>query len=791
MADNDTITIEVDGKPLQARKGQMLIEVTDANDIYIPRFCYHKKLTVAANCRMCLVQVEKAPKPLPACATPVMDGMKVQTRSAYAREAQKAVMEFLLINHPLDCPICDQGGECELQDLAMGYGSDVSRYQEKKRVVKDKNIGPLVQTEMTRCIHCTRCVRFGEEIAGLRELGATGRSEYMEIGTYVEKSMVSELSGNVIDICPVGALTSKPFRFSARTWEMSQHQGVAPHDGTGSNVHFHVKQDVVKRVVPAENESINEVWLSDRDRYSYEGMYSADRLTAPMLKENGNWREIDWDTAFDLVRDRLQAVAGSNAAQLGALMSPAATTEEAWLLQKIVRTLGSNNIDHRLHQADFIDAQHDPVFPWLGQSIAALEQLDAVLLVCANPRKQQPLLNLRLRKAALKGAEIMVVNPVDYDFNYRLGEKLIAGPVALVGELAAVLKAVLELSDKKLDTGKLLEAVTVAETHRTMASKLLAGKHSTVLAGNLFTAHPQFSTLRYLAGQIAVLTGSSFGYLGEAANEAGAWLAGAVPHRGPGAKAIDKPGLNARSMLEQKLSTYLLFNIEPDLDCADARLAVDSLQNADTVIALTAYKSASLLQVADILLPTAIYAENEGSVINVAGQSQAYTACVSAPGEARPGWKILRVLANRLAIAGSDYQSIDEIRNEVNGLVAAITPDNCADWARPQALPAASSNPYRMSDLPMNSVDALVRRATALQLTADVADGIARINTGLAARLGLNGHNKVLVEQQGLALEMEYLLDDSLPDNTVLIHAAHPSTAALGTWFSDISLRKV
>lgn len=791
MADNDTIKIEVDGKPLQARKGQMLIEVTDANDIYIPRFCYHKKLTVAANCRMCLVQVEKAPKPLPACATPVMDGMKVQTRSAYARDAQKAVMEFLLINHPLDCPICDQGGECELQDLAMGYGSDISRYQEKKRVVKDKNIGPLVQTEMTRCIHCTRCVRFGEEIAGLRELGATGRSEYMEIGTYVEKSMVSELSGNVIDICPVGALTSKPFRFSARTWEMSQHQGIAPHDGTGSNIHFHVKQGVVKRVVPAENEAINEVWISDRDRFSYEGLYSDDRLIVPMVKENGAWHELDWDATLDLIRDRLQKVSGSNAAQLGALISPTATTEECYLLQKIIRNAGSNNVDHRIHQSDFSDLQHDPVFPWLGQSIPELEQLDAALLVCAWPRKQQPLLNLRLRKAALRGANIMVINPVDYVFNYHIAEKLLAGPTALVAELAAVLKAVSDLSGKKIDTGELLDRVIVGDTHRAIANKLLAGKRSTILAGNLFFAHPQFSTLRYLAGHIAELSGSSLGYLGESVNDAGAWLAGAVPHHGAGAKKIDKTGLNARSMLEQKLSTYMLFNIEPNLDCANAGLAIESLQNAETVIAFTPFKSASLQQVADILLPIAIYAENEGSFINVTGMPQSFSACVAAPGEARPGWKILRVLANRLGVASSDYQSVNEIRNEINGLIANITPDNKADWTRPDALPALNGNLYRTTDMPMNSLDALVRRAPALQQTADVADGAVHLNNGLAAKLGLNGSGKVIVQQQGPELELDYIIDNRLPDNTVLIHAAHPATAALGTWFSDISVRKV
>jgi len=788
---NDTIKIEVDGQILEARKGQMLIEVTDANDIYVPRFCYHHKLTVAANCRMCLVQVEKAPKPLPACATPVMDGMKVSTQSAYAREAQKAVMEFLLINHPLDCPICDQGGECELQDLAMGYGSDVSRYQEKKRVVKDKNIGPLVQTEMTRCIHCTRCVRFGEEIAGLRELGATGRSEFMEIGTYVEKSMVSELSGNVIDLCPVGALTSKPFRFSARTWEMSQHSGIAPHDGTGSNVHFHVKCDQVMRVVPAENEAINEVWLSDRDRYSYEGLYSSDRLMSPMVKQNGVWEAIDWETAIVMVSDRLLKTIANDPTQLGALMSPTATTEESYLLQMIVRGLGSGNIDHRIHQADFSDQENDPVFPWLGLPIAEMERLHAVLVVGAGPRKQQPLLNLRLRKAALKGAEIMVINPIDYDFNYRIAEKAIVPSPALVQELAGVLKALIMESGGKTRDETLLNSVAVNDTHRAMAKKLLAGANSAVLMGNLSVAHPQYSQIRYLLAAIAAVSNSSLGWLGVSVNEAGAWLSGAVPHRGTGAEKTGKPGLDARRMLENKLSTYLLFNVEPDLDCWNGALAMQALEAADTVIGFTPYKSGSMLQVANILLPVAIYAENEGSYINVAGTTQSFTACVPAPGEARPGWKILRVLANKLGIKGCKYESITDIQAELAGKIAGITPDNIGNWGRPGAIPLANGAVSRISDMQMNSLDPLVRRAVALQQTGDVADGAVHLNNQFVARLRLSAGDKVKVKQQGSVLDLEYVVDDRLPDNTVLIHAAHPAAVALGGWFSDVSIEKV
>ena len=786
----DTITIEVDGKKLQARRGQMLIEVTDANDIYIPRFCYHPKLSIAANCRMCLVEVEKAPKPLPACATPVMDGMKVSTRSSYAREAQKSVMEFLLINHPLDCPICDQGGECELQDLAMGYGSDVSRYQEKKRVVKDKNIGPLVQTDMTRCIHCTRCVRFGEEIAGLRELGATGRGEHMEIGTYIEKSMVSELSGNVIDVCPVGALTNKPFRFSARTWEMTQHPGIAAHDGLGSNLDFHVKQDQVMRIVPGHNDAINETWLSDRDRYSYEGLYSQQRLTVPMIKQNGNWQEVDWQVAFDIAAERLKVITATQPEQLGALVSPQATTEEGLLLQKLVRGLGSHNIDQRLHQGDFSDQKNDPLFPWLGIDIADLEALDSALVIAGNPRKQQPLLNVRLRKSSLQGGSIMFLNPVDYDINYHIAEKLITAPVQLSKELAAILKAAIDVSGNKADTGTLLDAVQVSDTHRSIAEKLCKGSKSAILAGNIFTAHPEYSTLRYLAVTLAQVSDASFGYLGESANDTGLHLAGALPHRGPAGDPIATPGHDTLAMLETGLKAYLLFNIDPAMDLWDSRLAMNSLQKAETVIAMTAFKSDSLLDVADILLPISIYAENEGTYFNVAGDSQQFSACVPSQGEARPGWKILRVLADGLGIEDTGYENIADIQEELTVLFQGIRPDNANAGTRPGSISSTNGSISRFSELPMNSVDTLVRNATALQQTLDIADGLVHLNSDLAARLGLSEGDQLRLEQEGESAQLGFRIDDRIPDNAVLIHAAHADVIGLGPWFSDITVHK-
>lgn len=490
------ITIEVDGIQMEARKGAMLIEVTDAAGIHIPRFCYHKKLTVAANCRMCLVEVEKAPKPLPACATPVMDGMKVWTQSAKAQSAQQGTMEFLLINHPLDCPICDQGGECELQDVAMGYGSDVSRFVERKRVVKDKDIGPLIATEMTRCIHCTRCVRFGTEIAGIRELGATGRGEHMEIGTYLAKSIVSELSGNVIDICPVGALTAKPSRFAGRSWEYAQHPAIAPHDSIGSHIFLHTMRDKVMRVVPRDCESINETWISDRDRFSYEGLYSLDRAVQPLLKQADEWQVVEWDNALTAVHQGLSQVIEQHGPDaVGVLVSPTATLEELYLAQKLSRGLGIANIDHRLRQADFSDQDHAPVFPWLGQPLETLEQVDAALLIGSNVRMEQPIAGHRLRKAALAGGKIMFINPRDFEFRFPVAAKLIVDPLTMVSGLAGVAKAIAERKGEQLPD-HLYALLNGSEPDdddaRTMVDNLINGERATVLLGNLAVSHPLF-----------------------------------------------------------------------------------------------------------------------------------------------------------------------------------------------------------------------------------------------------------------------------------------------------------
>ncbi len=538
------VKIEINGQVVEAHEGDMLIDVADDAQISIPRFCYHKKLSIAANCRMCLVDVEGAPKALPACATPVTDGMKVQTKSAKALTAQKSVMEFLLINHPLDCPICDQGGECELQDVAMEYGDDVSKYTEAKRILGDKNIGSLIHTDMTRCIHCTRCVRFGQEVAGMMELGATGRSEWMEIGTYIERSVTSEMSGNMIDLCPVGALTSKPFRYSARPWELKSHKGIAPHDSIGSNIILHSKNDEVKRVVPDENESINEVWLSDRDRFSYEALNADDRLKSPMIKEKGQWKVVDWETALAFVADKLKHYAQTDASKMAMFASPNATLEELHIAQKLFRGLGVENLEHRLRQVDFeMDSFGGIAAPKLNHDFEAVEGLDSVLLIGTYLRKELPMLNHRVRKAALNGAQVVSVNPVKFDFNYDLSDEFAAEN--LVNELAALAKAVLELNGEKDQAWS--KTIEVSDAHRQAAQRLKDGRKTAIMVGQIAQMDTHYAKLVKLASLIADATGATLNVLPMSANEVGAHMAGFVP----------KSGLNTNDILSENMNCFI------------------------------------------------------------------------------------------------------------------------------------------------------------------------------------------------------------------------------------------
>ena len=765
----------------------MIIEVADRAGVRIPRFCYHRKLSVAANCRMCLVEVERAPKPMPACATPVMDGMKIFTGSDLAVDAQRSVMEFLLINHPLDCPICDQGGECELQDVAMGYGRGVSRFTERKRVVPDKNLGPLISTDMTRCIHCTRCVRFGVEVAGLPELGATGRGEHLRIGTFVERSVDSELSGNVIDVCPVGALTSKPFRFSARAWEMTQRETIAAHDGVGSNLYAHVKGAKVMRVVPRDNESVNEVWISDRDRFSYTGLYADDRLMRPRVKRDGEWVDTDWDVALEHVAEQLR---GRDATKLGALASPSSTVEEHFLLQKVMRGLGSSNIDHRLRMVDTSDQADVPAYPHIGQSIEGLEQVDAALLIGSNCRKEQPLINHRLRKAALRGASIMAVNAARYDANYDTGPQAVVSPADMARAMAGIAKALIDAgATAGDDIGIGLDEVMPTDDERAIASALHAAQRPTILLGHLALAHPHASALRALGGYVAALAGGTYGVLADGANAAGAALAGALPHRGPGGSPLGTAGMPAAQMLDS-CDAFVLLNVEPEFDCADGRAALGAMDGAEFVVALTAYCSEAMEAYADVLLPIAPFAETAGSYVNLEGQWQSVEAVVRPQGEARAAWRVLRVLGNALNLEGFEYRDSGEVAAAVRELAPDERPDNRGKWRTPEALSGAGTEIWRAGEVPMYAVDPVVRRALPLQQTVDAGAPCVTMNGEVAAAAGITDGARVKVSQGAHSIELGARIDARVGPNCVLVPSGVAETGALGAAIGPVSVTR-
>jgi NADH-quinone oxidoreductase subunit G len=710
---DDSISIEVDGKRVEARKGQMLIEATDAAGTYVPRFCYHEKLSIAANCRMCLVEVEKAPKPLPACATPVVDGMKVFTKSPYAIAAQKATMEFLLINHPLDCPICDQGGECELQDIAVGYGRDVSRYNDGKRVVKDKNIGPLISTDMTRCIHCTRCVRFGQEITGVPQLGTTERGERMQIGTFIEQSIDHELSANIIDLCPVGALNNKPYRYSARAWEMTQQATVSAHDCVGSNLYAHVLRGTVKRIVPRENESINETWIADRDRYSYEAIYSDDRLLQPQVKEAGQWRTIEWEDALNRVAETLQR---APADKVGILASPGATVEEAHLLAKIADHLGTSNIDHRIGRRDFSDQDNDPLYPWLGCEIADIENQGAIVVAGSNVRHEAPILAHRIRKAALAGAQISFVNGEEHEYLFDVATSLHGS--GLVDMLAgvAVAAAGKSLPDSVAD---LCSGVTAGDEHKQIVDSLKTQEKSLLLLGNIACRHRAYAAVRALAAVITESTGATLGFVSAGANSAGACLAGLLPHRTQGGAAREAAGLDAGKMLDEPLDILVMVNVEPDADIRATENAARKVGEQGFTVALTPFISDGLLEAADILLPVGTWAESSGTYVNVAGTWQSFSGVATPVGESRPTWKVLRVIGNLVDAPGFDYVTSEDVRDELVAALGAVQPDNSYSGTTRIPRPNGQDAPSGDIDTPIYSVDSMVRRATALQLTTE------------------------------------------------------------------------
>ncbi len=731
---------EVDGRQVEVAAGATVMDGATQLGIYIPHFCYHKKLSIAANCRMCLVEVEKAPKPLPACATPAADGMKVWTHSPAAKKAQNGVMEFLLINHPLDCPICDQGGECQLQDLAVGYGKSGSRYQEEKRVVLHKDIGPLVAAEeMTRCIQCTRCVRFGQEIAGVMELGMINRSEHAEIVAFVGRTVDSELSGNMIDLCPVGALTSKPFRYSARTWELDRRKSISPHDGLGSNLVVQTTQNRVMRVLPLENEAINECWLSDKDRYSYEALNSDARLTRPMLKRDGQWQESDWETALDAVCAGLKAAG----ADLGALATPHSTLEELYLLQRLAGGLGGG-ADFRLRQSDF-SSDGSGAVPWLGMQVAELGALDRVLVVGSFLRKDQPLIAHRLRQAAKRGAQIHVLHSVDDDWLMPVASKKIVAPS--------------EIPDQILNFKQVLSG----------------GKNAAVLIGNFAQQHPEAARIH----AAALALGVKLGFLGEAANSVGGYIAG-LPLGG-----------NAAELVAGPRRAYLLLNAEPELDCADPQAALGALRGARFVVALSAFKSQATADYAHVMLPIAPFTETPGSFVSTEGRLQIFHAAVRPLGEARPAWKVLRVLGTLLGVQDFEYDSCEQVREEcLRGKdIAALLSNAVSNDKKPPA--TRPGGLQRIADVPLYFADALVRRAPALQKTRDAQPPRAWMNSRLMARLGLAAGQPVRVKQGQGEARLAAALDDGLPDECVRVAAAHPSTAGLGAMFGSVTLEKL
>ena len=769
------VEIELDGKTVEVPQGSMVMHAANKLGTYVPHFCYHKKLSIAANCRMCLVEVEKAPKPLPACATPVTQGMKVFTHSAKAVEAQRSVMEFLLINHPLDCPICDQGGECQLQDLAVGYGKSNSRYDEEKRVVFHKNVGPLISMqEMTRCIHCTRCVRFGQEVAGVMELGMVNRGEHSEITTFVGQTVDSELSGNMIDLCPVGALTSKPFRYAARTWELGRKRSVSPHDSLGANTTVQTKANKVMRVVALENEAINECWISDRDRFSYEGLNSADRVTTPMVKQGGQWLETDWQSALDYVAHSLKTISAESGPEfIGALAHPISSTEELHLLQKLVRSLGSKQMETRLRQTDVKAAA---AAPWLGMPIAKINELDRVLVVGSFLRKDQPVLAARIRTASKRALQVLRIDAGGDDWLIPSSGILVA-PSAWLNALSEVALAVAKAKSLTAPVGTF--NLTISPAAQKIADSLLSGESKAVLLGSAAIAHHHASDLHVMAQFIADQTGATLGFLPVGGNAVGASL-------------VNANGVGVESVLSGERCAVILMNIEPDSDLPNPAAARAALAKANTVIALSAYKSADLMEVADVILPTSVFSETVSTFVNLEGRVQTVQPSVKPLGDSRPAWKVLRVLGGLLGLDGFLFNAPEEVLGEAlddgycNRLNNKATSSSIANGNL-----APFNGLERLADVNIYAGDQIVRRSSALQLTRDAKRGNQLgLNKTTFAELGLKEGDAVRVTQDSHSVDMPATLEVNLAPGAVRISAGTMASAKLGSMFGPVTVSK-
>jgi NADH-quinone oxidoreductase subunit G len=780
-------TIEIDGKTYQVDSGKMIIEVADEHGIHIPRFCYHKKLSVAANCRMCLVQVENSRKPLPACATPITDGMKIYTKSEETIRSQKAVMEFLLINHPLDCPICDQGGECELQDVSMGFGDGESEYRDVKRAVSDDNLGTLISTEMTRCIHCTRCVRFGDEVAGVRELGATGRGEDMQIGTYIQHAMTSEVSGNVIDVCPVGALTSKPYRFTARAWEMTEHLGVAPHDCIGSNIAIHVRRQEVMRVVPSECESINETWISDRDRFGYLGLNHPDRAKQPRIKRSGQWETVDWPTALQYAADGIaKCLKQHGTDQFAAFGSASATVEELYLFQRWMRSLGVTNLDHRLQQTDFRDQDHQAALPTSTLPFADLEKQTTVLLVGAHLHREIPLAGIRVRKAVTLGGSVFAINPVAYDFPFEVVNQDVVTPQGMIVSLASVLCSLVDdVKALPIDLQKWLLGIERTAFSDQVALALKQEK-SAIVTGLISENHPDASVLRTLVHFIAEYSGASILRCTQGANSAGACLAGVLPHRTAAGEPAVVSGDDVQTVLSKKLKGCCLMGVEPGYDFSNPHHARQTLLAAEFVVALTAFDDESVEEYANVILPMASFAETAGTYINVDHTWQTMTGCALPAGEARPAWKILRVLGNLMDCPGFEYSTSEDVLKEIKG----IFNEKLVNEYRPfmnASFPYPETGLIRVGEWPMYRIDGLLRHADALQHAGSADKVCVRMHPETAASHGLA--DNVVVSQGEIAVTLPLICDEKIAKDVVWVLNAMPETSDLGDAFAKIDVR--
>jgi NADH-quinone oxidoreductase subunit G len=774
------LEIEIDGKKAQVPDGSTVMDAAQQVGVYIPHFCYHKKLSIAANCRMCLVQVEKAPKPLPACATPVTNGMKVFTHSELAIKAQKGVMEFLLINHPLDCPVCDQGGECQLQDMSVGYGPMKSRYTEEKHVVFHKNVGPLISMqEMSRCIHCTRCVRFGQEIGGIMEFGMANRNMHSEITTFLGRTVDSELSGNMIDLCPVGALTSKPFRYTARSWELQRRKSVSPHDSVGANLTVQVKHDHVMRILPRENEAVNECWISDKERFSYLSLRSEERLTKPMVKQGGDWKEVDWNVALDYVAHGLKDVARDNGGDsVAALAAQSSTLEELYLLRKVLNGLGSNNFDFRPRQSDFASDLKRAGTPWLGLKLSEIKDLDGALVVGSFLRKDHPLIAQRLRQAAKKYTKVSLISVAGDDQLIDFHAREIVSPNGLVAALGAVVKSAAQIKGVACNSG--LNSLVPSETSQKIAQSLIDGDKRAVFLGNVATQCVDATQLHALAIELGAIVGATVGFLGEGANTVGGYVASGV-----------KNGADARQMFEHKRKAYVLLGVEPELDCLNPQLALSALKQASLVVYMSSFKYQPAFEYADVMLPVSPFTETAGTFVNTEGRVQSFNGVVKPMGDSRPAWKLLRVLGNVLNIEGFDYQTSEAVRDEVLGAGVEFVSglDNGISGVD-IIIPEKPTGLQRIADVPINFADSMARRSIVLQQTADAVQPVVGLNTVSAEQLGLATGSKVKVKQGDGEVILDLMIDSRIPVGCVRVSAAHATTSMLGEMFGQISVER-